>query len=394
MVDDPSWMGLQKVFPFVLPTRIRFGPGEAQSVGDEARVLGRRAMVVTDRGVLEAGLIDPLVADLGRAGLDCTVFSDVESNPRVATVEKAAAITREYGADVLVAVGGGSSMDTAKIVAAIVSHGGGVLDYEGGDKVPGPVVPTIAVPTTSGTGSEVTFWAVATDVARSYKLAVSSVLLAPRVALVDPLLTVSLPPSLTAGTGADALSHAIEGYTARCSNPISDALALYAIELVGKTLERAVEDGADVEARCGLSLASLIAGMSFGNADTSAAHAMAEALGGIFDAPHGLACGICTPYMLRFNLPAVEEKTMRIGQALGMSLSDLPVREAAEAAVDGVAALLTRAGIPPMSSLGVTRDDIPRLVSIALMNVGNPDNPVDVDARVFTSLFDEALTQA
>ena len=391
MADDVSWMGLEKVFPFVLPTRVEFGPGVAERVGDEAAALGRRVMMVTDPGVLAAGLLDPMVETCKRLGLDCAVFSEIETNPRVASVEKAAAAASQHGADVLVAVGGGSSMDTAKIVAAIVSHGRGVLDYEGDSRVPGPVVPTIAVPTTSGTGSEVTFWAVATDPARNYKLAVSSVLLAPRVALVDPLLTVSLPQSLTAGTGADALSHAIEGYTARCSNPISDALALYAIELVGKSLERAVQDGTDVEARCGLSLASLTAGMAFGNADTSAAHAMAEALGGIFDAPHGLACGICTPYMLRFNLPAVEEKTARIGQALGLSTSHLPRREAAEAAVDGVAAFLARVGIPPMSSLGVTRDDIPRLVNIALMNVGNPDNPVDVDREVFTRLYEEAL---
>jgi alcohol dehydrogenase len=386
-------MGLQKSFPFVLPGRIQFGPGVAQTVGDEARPFGQRVMVVTDPGVHDAGLIEPIVSELERAGLDCTVFADVEANPRIATVEKAAAAAKEHRAEMLVAVGGGSAIDTAKIVAAIVSHGGGVLDYEGYDRVPGPVIPLIALPTTSGTGSEVTFWAVATDVARNYKLAVASVLLAPRVALVDPLLTTSLPPAMTAGTGFDALSHAIEAYTARCSNPISDALALYAIELVALNLERAVHDGADVEARCGMSLASLTAGISFGNADTSAAHAMGEALGGVFDTPHGLACAVSLPYMTRYNLPAVTEKTARIGQALGLPTAGLSVHEAAEATIEGLIALGKRVGIPTMRSFGVTEADIPQLVSIALLNVGNADNPVDVDEAVFSSLFKEALAR-
>ena len=388
-----GWMGLQKSFPFVLPGRIQFGPGVAQTVGDEARPFGQRVMVVTDPGVHDAGLIEPIVSELERAGLECTVFADVEANPRIATVEKAAAAAKEYQAEMLVAVGGGSAIDTAKIVAAIVSHGGGVLDYEGYDRVPGPVIPLIALPTTSGTGSEVTFWAVATDVARNYKLAVASVLLAPRVALVDPLLTTSLPPAMTAGTGFDALSHAIEAYTARCSNPISDALALYAIELVALNLERAVHDGADVEARCGMSLASLTAGISFGNADTSAAHAMGEALGGVFDTPHGLACAVSLPYVTRYNLPAVTEKTARIGQALGLPTAGLSVHEAAEATIEGLIALGKRVGIPTMRSFGVTEADIPQLVSIALLNVGNADNPVDVDEAVFSSLFKEALAR-
>jgi len=388
-----GWMGLQKSFPFVLPGRIQFGPGVAQTVGDEARPFGQRVMVVTDPGVHDAGLIEPIVSELERAGLDCTVFADVEANPRIATVEKAAAAAKEHRAEMLVAVGGGSAIDTAKIVAAIVSHGGGVLDYEGYDRVPGPVIPLIALPTTSGTGSEVTFWAVATDVARNYKLAVASVLLAPRVALVDPLLTTSLPPAMTAGTGFDALSHAIEAYTARCSNPISDALALYAIELVALNLERAVHDGSHVEARCGMSLASLTAGISFGNADTSAAHAMGEALGGVFDTPHGLACAVSLPYMTRYNLPAVTEKTARIGQALGLPTAGLSVHEAAEATIEGLIALGKRVGIPTMRSFGVTEADIPQLVSIALLNVGNADNPVDVDEAVFTNLFKEALAR-
>ncbi len=388
-----DWMGLQKSFPFVLPGRIQFGPGVSQTVGQEAAALGHRALLVTDPGVAGAGLVEPIQGELERAGLECAVFAEVEANPRIATVERAAAFAKEQGAEIVVALGGGSVIDTAKIVCAIATHGGGVLDYEGYDLIPGPVTPLIALPTTSGTGSEVTFWAVATDVSRNYKLAVSSVLLAPSLALVDPLLTVSLPPAVTAGTGFDALSHAVEAYTARCSNPVSDALALYAIELVGLNLEQAVRDGADVEARCGMSLASLTAGISFGNADTSAAHAMGEALGGLFDTPHGLACAASLPYMTRFNLPAVPEKTARIGQALGLPTAGLPVQEAAEATVEGLIELGKRVGVPSIRSFGATEGDIPKLVSIAMLNVGNADNPVDVDEAVFTELFKEALAQ-
>lgn len=390
-MNDFKWMGLDKTFPFILPTRVEFGLGVAAHVGEEARSLAQRALLVSDRGVIEAGVLEPLWAELLRAGVDCAVFSDVESNPRVATVDRAVAALAEHRAEVLVAVGGGSVIDTAKAASVVFTYGGTVFDYEGADRVPGPPIPLLALPTTSGTGSEVTSWAIVTDVSRHYKMAVGSTFLAPRVALVDPLLTTSLPPSGTAGTGVDALTHAVEAYTARCSNPISDGLALYAIELTARMIERAVSDGGDIEARCGMAMASLTAGIAFANADTAAVHSMAEALGGLFDIPHGLANAICLPYVMRLNLPAVLEKTGRIGQALGLDTSSLPTREAAEAAVEAIVALTTRLGIPSMGSLGVTEADVPELVTIALLNLGNPDNPVDVDEAVFTRLFREAL---
>ncbi|HJW76119.1 MAG TPA: iron-containing alcohol dehydrogenase [Thermoleophilia bacterium] len=390
---DHGWMGLEKVFRFVLPTRLQIGPGVASHVGEQVRAFGRRALLVSDPGVVEAGVLEPLRQDLARAGVECAVFSDVEPNPRVATVDRAVDAAAEHRADVLVAVGGGSVLDTAKAASAVITHGGSVFDYEGEDRVPGPVIPLVALPTTSGTGSEVTSWAIITDTTRHYKMALGSAFLAPRIAWVDPLLTTSLPPSATAGTGMDALTHAIEAFTARCSNPITDGLALYAIELTGAMLERAVGDGADVEARCGMSMASVIAGIAFGNADTAAVHSMAEALGGLLDVPHGLANAICLPYVMRFNLPAVPEKTARIGEALGLDTSSRPVNEAAMATVEAIIDLRARLGIPSMRSLGVTEDHIPRLASIALLNLGNPDNPVDVNERVFTDLFREALAQ-
>ena len=388
----PPWRGLSKTFAFQLPTRVEFGPGAARRIGEEAAQLGCRPLLVTDPGVLSAGVVDPLLSRLRDAGLETFTFSDVEANPRAATVDATAAAGRDHGADMVIAVGGGSALDTAKGAAAVITHGGAILDYEGVDRLPGPTIPVVAVPTTAGTGSEVTAWSIVTDPARHYKMAVGGAYLSPRLALVDPELTFSLPPTPTAMTGADALTHAIEAFTARCSNPISDALALYAVELIALHLEAATADGGNLEARSAMLLSSLIAGVAFANADTAAVHAMAEALGGVFDVPHGVANAVCLPHVMRFNLEAVPEKTARIGRAMGLSTLDLPVREAAEAAVEEVRGLLYRLGTPPLRDLGVTETDIPLLVSIAMMNTGNVDNPVEVDEKSFTMLFRRALT--
>jgi alcohol dehydrogenase len=272
----------------------------------------------------------------------------------------------------------------------VLTYGGSCLDYEydaaHGDRVPGPTAPVVAIPTTSGTGSEVTLWAIVTDTSRNYKAPIGSLHLAPRVALVDPLLTISLPPSVTAGTGVDALVHAIEAFTARCSNPISDALCLYAIELVSLHLVRAFDDGSDLEARSGMMLASLIAGMGFGNSDTAAVHSMGEALGGLKDVPHGMAMAICLPHVLRLNAQAVPEKIARLGESMGLSKP-----ATAEAVINHIEGLLNRLRIPALADYGVAEADVPALVRIALLNSGNPDNPVDVDAEVFARLYREAL---
>jgi alcohol dehydrogenase len=389
--SDGRWMGVLKTFPFQVPTRIEFGPGVTAGLGEIAAGLGRRPLVVTDPGVLAAGLIDPLVARLEGAGLDPVVHSAIEPNPRAATVDATAAAGRAHGADMIVAVGGGSALDSAKGAAAVLTHGGTIFDYEGVDMVPGPTVPVIAVPTTAGTGSEVTAWSIVTDPARSYKMAVGGAHLSPRLALLDPELTLTLPATFTAMTGVDALTHAIEAFTARCSNAISDGLALYAVELISHHIEDATRDGGDLEARSAMLLGSLAAGLAFGNADTAAVHAMAEALGGVLDIPHGVANAVCLPHVMRLNLRAVPGKTARLGEALGLRTRDMPEAEAAAATVDGVAALLRRLGTPPLGDLGVTAADIPALVHVALMNTGNVDNPVEVTADDFTHLFHQAL---
>jgi alcohol dehydrogenase len=391
MTCSPAHGDLAKAFPFLLPTRIEFGPGVAERVGEEAAALGRRAFVVTDPGIERAGLVALVVERLVASGLEVSVFAEVEANPRVATVDRGAGMARDFGADVVVALGGGSAIDAAKGVSAVTRHGGTVLDYEGLEKVPGPVVPVVAIPTTAGTGSEVTLWAVITDPKRQFKAPIGSFHLAPRVALVDPLMTLSLPSLLTAATGIDALTHAIEAYTARCSNPISDALVLYAMELVGTHLESAVQNGGDVRARSGVMLASLLGGIGFGNADTAAVHSMAEAIGAVFDVPHGVANAIFLPYVVQHNLSAEPDRTARIGRALGLETSDLPVGEAAEATVAALLELIRRLSIPTLSETGITEADLPKLAATAMMNSGTPDNPVEMDEASFLALFQTTL---
>jgi alcohol dehydrogenase len=222
-------------------------------------------------------------------------------------------------------------------------------------------------------------------------MAVGSRQIVPRVALVDPLLTLTLPGPVTAGTGMDALTHAMEAYTARCSNPVSDALALYAIELITTHIERATYEGSDVQARSAMMLGSLLAGIAFGNADTAAVHAMGEALGGVLDIGHGVANAMCLPFVVRHNAGAVPEKTARIGRSMGLPIDDLDLAAAADRTVAALHSLLDRLGIPTLPEVGVRESHLPELVRIAGMNTGNPDNPVPVGDADFEALFRAAL---
>ncbi|MBW2121378.1 MAG: iron-containing alcohol dehydrogenase, partial [Deltaproteobacteria bacterium] len=357
---------LAKGFSFSLQTRVEYGMGISKKIADEIlRCHGTRVLVVTDPGVSEAGLVSPLAGLLKKRGIPFVIFDRVEENPRAKTVDHVAGIAVEQGVDTIVAVGGGSSLDAAKGVAAVASHGGTISDYEGFGRLPPPVIPLIAIPTTAGTGSEVTNRAVITDGAKKRKITVGKPNLAPSVALVDPELTFTLPPAITASTGIDALTHAIEAYTVLCSNPLSDALALHAIELISGYLGQAVERGHDPEARSAMMLGSLLAGISFGNASVAAVHSMAEVLGGIFDVPHGVANAIFLPYVMGFNLPAAQDRLARIGWTMGAGGTDSsPAPEAARQAVFRVYGLVKELGIPSLRKTGVSWNDLDHLAAV------------------------------
>jgi len=380
-----------KSFSFQLPTRIEFGNGVSSTIGEEVRRLGgSRALIVTDPGVEAAGLVDPVAACLTKAGVHTVLFDAVAPNPRDTCVQQGAELVASEGCDVLVAVGGGSPMDTAKAIGVVATHGGRIQDFEGLGLVQKPITPLVAIPTTSGTGSEVTFWAVITDTERSFKMSVGSPLCAATVALVDPELTLGLPAAVTAYTGVDALTHAVEGFTSALSEPLTDSLAVSAIRLIAGSLRKAHADGKDAEARYEMSLASLLAGVAFGNSDIAAVHCMGEAIGGLYDTPHGIAMAIYLPVVTEFNCETVPEKYAIVAEALGEDVSGLSRLEAARRASVAIRRLTDDLGIPSASQTGVRREDFPRLANAASVNVSVESNPREVTEADFMDLFEAA----
>jgi len=380
-------------FEFNLPTRIQFGVGASGAVGAEAKDLGgTRALLVTDKGVREAGVIDGVLASLEAAGLGVVVFDDIAANPRDASVGAGADLARSEQCDIFVAVGGGSPIDAAKAMTAVHAHGGTVQDYESDPdcwfKVPGPVTPLIALPTTAGTGSEVTFWAVITDTERSYKMGVGDPQIAPKLALVDPSLTVGLPPAVTAATGMDALTHAVEGYTAVCASPLSDALALAAVRLIAGSLRQAFANGGNINARSDMLLASLLAGVAFSNSDVAGVHAMAEVIGGVYDTPHGVANAIYLPIVMDYNVIAAPERFAEIAREMGERIDGLPTMTAARKSVDAVRSLSADLGIPTAREVGVRDEDLQMLAERAQRNLGTPDNPRVMSVDAFRQLYE------
>lgn len=377
---------------FQLPTTVRFGFGVAAGVGDAVRALGgRRALVVTDLGVFAAGLLEGPLAALAAAGIEATVFDGVSGNPRdhecLAAVEAASA----FAADIVVAIGGGSPMDAAKTTAALLTNGGSPQDWEAPKPLARDPLPIVAVPTTSGTGSEVTFYAVVTDTARAFKMSLFDTRLAPRIALVDPALTLSMPASVTAATGMDALTHAVEAYTGRLANPIADALAVGAIKLVAQHLPAAVRDGTDRAAREGMMMASLLAGMAFGNTDVAAVHCLAEAIGGRYDTPHGVANSVFLPHVFAFNAEAAPERHAAVAGALGLDVRDRGHAESAMGAVAAIAGLAAEVGIPRFAALaGVDPADFPLLAETAKRNVSDPSNCRELTADDYLALLRSA----
>ena len=370
---------------FQLPTKVRFGFGVSAALGEEAAALGRRALVVTDPGVLRAGIADGPLAALRDAGLTVALFHGVSGNPRDHECLAAAEAGRALGADMVVAVGGGSPMDTAKTAAALLANGGTPQDWEAPARLDRPPLPVVAVPTTSGTGSEVTFYAVVTDTARHYKMSLFDPRLAPAVALVDPGLTMTLPAAVTASTGMDALTHAVEAATCRLANPVSDALAKEAIGLVARHLPTAVRDGANREARAGTMMGSLLAGMAFGNTDVGSVHCLAEAIGGRYDTPHGVANAVFLPLVLAHNAAAFPERHAAVAVALGLG------GESAADAVAAVAALAREVGIPRLRDLpGIDPADFPALAEAAKRNVSDPSNCREMQVADYLRLLRQA----
>jgi choline dehydrogenase len=373
-----------------VPTRIVHGLGAIGRLGELVADLGlRRPLLVTDPGVAAAGLAEQAHAQVP----DAVQFADVYANPDVELVATTSAIYRDEGCDGLVAVGGGSSIDTAKAVGVEVANGGSILDHEyGRTPIARRIPPLVAVPTTAGTGSEVTLWAVITDHDREIKFNVGGTpLIAAHVALLDPELTVGLPPAVTAATGMDALSHGIECFTCDYHQPFNDAVALHAIELVARWLPAALADGSNVEARTHMAHAALLGGLSYGTESAGAAHAMSQSAGGVHDCPHGALTARVLGPVCEFNAPAAPERYARIAQALGVDTAGLEPLEAAAAGVERLYRLIDDVGIPTMDELGFSEDEIPMLARIAHEDPQTIGNPRAVDVAGYEEIYCNAF---
>jgi alcohol dehydrogenase len=378
-----------------------FGRGAAQQIGSLARRINlSRVFLVTDQRLTEAGLVERVVVSLVSAGIQVEVFLGGEPEPAVTTAIEAAESAARFAPDGILGLGGGSNMDLAKIVAVLLAHGGQPGKYFGFDNVPGPVLPLACVPTTAGTGSEVSHAAVLTDTANKIKVSTLSQFLRPTLAVVDPAFTDGCPRQVTADSGIDALTHAIEAYTAidfdqlEAPNgapvayegryPIGECLAEKAIRLIGQHLVTAVENGANKASRDGMALAATTAGLAFSNCAVALVHALEYPLGGAVHVSHGAGNGLLLPFVMRYNLPVRTAAFAKIAELLGENVSGLSEQAAAERAVSAVERIRDRIGIPQrMRDLGLKREQLPALAEKAfaikrLMGT-NPRRPTQAD---------------
>lgn len=384
---------MSELYSFRCPTEVIYGFKSVEKLGDVLVDLGAtRVLLVTDRGVREAGILDLVASHIKKAGVSFSVFEEVEPNPSVETVEKAYEVFREGECQAVVAVGGGSPLDVGKAVGILGANGGSILDYEGVEKARNASVPVVAIPTTAGTGSEVTVYLVITDQKRKYKFTIVSKKAAARVAILDPLLTASMPMPLTASTGMDALVHAIESYTSLMSNPISESLAIKAIRLISANLRQAAYNGRDLAARDAMLMGSLLAGMAFNNTRLGNAHAMSHPVSAYFGVPHGVANAVLIPYVMEFNLPAVPQKFAEIAGAMGCRADGSSLMGAAKQAVSAVWELVEDLGLPRrLSEVGVKEEAIEAMTDDAMKSGNVLVNPRTTTREDILQIYRRAL---
>jgi alcohol dehydrogenase class IV len=363
---------------FLTPGTIIVGPGCVARLGDEAKKRGAtRVLIVTDQGVCSAGMVSAIEEPLRAAGLDVGVWDKSVPEPPMKSVLDGAAMCEEGGYDLVVAFGGGSAMDTAKMVAILPGTGKAVEDFVGVDLIPKPGIPVIAIPTTAGTGSEVTKVAIFANEKLNVKQGVSSPFLVPAVALVDPLLTVSCPPRVSAASGLDALIHNIEAFTSVNAMPLTDIYALDGIRRITRSIRTAVFQGTNVEARYEMALGALYGGISFGNAGVTAVHALSYPIGGTFHVPHGDANTLMLPWVMEFNMLGCLDKFVEIGKAMGLAMDGLTPREAADVVVAALKQLALDLDVPQyLSDVGIPETAIENLADGAMgqtrLLVNNP----------------------
>jgi len=386
---------MTQTYQFKAPSVIVNGPGAAREVGSFAKGLGKKALIVTDGNLEKFGLLKEVRASLEAAGVPFAVYDKVVTEPTMDYSEEGLKVYKGWQADFLIAVGGGSPMDTAKSISALSTNPGKITDFMGANKITKPGAPLIAIPTTAGTGSEVTPFTIITDTARDVKMLIASPYIIPRVALVDPLMTLTMPQEITAATGLDALTHAIEAYVSVKAQPITDTLALQAIRVISANLRQAWSNGDNLEARTNMVMGALQAGLAFANSSVALVHGMARPIGAYFHAPHGVSNAALLPTVIEFSVLGNPRRYADIAEAMGEMTEGFSLLDAAYLAAEAVKRLNDDLKVPTLKGLGVEEkkfNSVVKQMAADAIASGSPgNNPRKATPDEIVELYKKAL---
>lgn len=378
---------------FFMPSISVMGPGSLQdAINDVAKMSYKKALIVTDKPLVEIKLVEKLTSALDNANIAFTIFDGVQPNPTVGNVNDGLALLQENACDFVLSFGGGSPHDAAKGIALLATNGGCIRDYEGLNKSSKPQLPLVCVNTTAGTASEMTIFSIITDEDRHIKMALVDKHFTPIMGVNDAELMVAMPQSLTAATGMDALTHAVEAYVSTAATPITDACAIQAITLISQNLKNAVDDGNNIDARDNMAYAEFLAGMAFNNASLGYVHAMAHQLGGFYDLPHGVCNAILLPHVEKFNAKVCAGRLKNVAKAMGIEVSTMSDQDGAATALQAIKSLSKSVNIPAgLKELGVKEEDIPTLASNAMKDACGVTNPIQPTHEEVMSIYKNAL---
>jgi alcohol dehydrogenase len=378
---------------YFIPTVNLLGSGTVNEVGNKVKDLGgSKALIVTDAGLVKLGMADKVKKIVEDSGLEAVIFGGAEPNPTDTNVDAGFEVWQAENCDAIISLGGGSPHDCAKGIGLLASNGGKIHDYEGIDQSKNPMVPLIAVNTTAGTASEMTRFCIITDTSRKVKMAIVDWRVTPKLSINDPDLMAGMPPALTAATGMDALTHAVEAYVSTAATPLTDSAALMAIELISQYLPVAVANGADMVARENMAYAQFLAGMAFNNASLGYVHAMAHQLGGYYNLPHGVCNAILLPHVQQFNLIGCADRLRDVAVAMGANVDGLSVPDAAQKAIDTFKQLSSSIGIPSgLKDLNVKEEDFEIMATNAKADACQLTNPRTATLEQVIQIFRNAM---
>jgi alcohol dehydrogenase len=378
---------------FFIPTVNLMGAGCLKDATDSIQSQGfKKGLIVTDKILNQIGVVKQVQDLLTERDVETVVFDGTQPNPTIGNVNAGLTLLTDNECDFVISLGGGSPHDCAKGIALVASNGGKIADYEGVDQSAKPMMPLIAINTTAGTASEMTRFCIITDEERHIKMAIVDKHTTPLISVNDPELMLAKPASLTAATGMDALTHAVEAYVSIAATPITDAVAIKAIELIQTHLRTAVKNGEDLEAREQMAYAQFMAGMAFNNASLGYVHAMAHQLGGFYDLPHGVCNAILLPHVQRYNAQVCPERLRDVAKAMGVDVEGMSAEQGAAAAIDAIVTLAKDVGIPSgIKELGAKLEDIPTLADNALKDACGFTNPKQATHEEISKIFEEAM---